>query len=510
MSDPVYVVDTNVIVDYVNIIPNGTDIVLDDPTVDLSHAHVIIPSPVVRELSNFKKENTDRGIAAREALRRIRRLVENVGRTMKEVYALEKPIEVQHGARLFSVLPVDKDFTKDIPFLPSSADMDGQIILAAMTAAQKHPDVILLTNDNGLAIRAFERGVKTSRFGYQYPPPYTGRRDLKVPKELLQEFLTSRVITLELWQKLMPREPQLIANEFIVMQPTVDNFYDLDDGHFRYIGRYDALSRKIIPLRYLDQYPLAVKNAGQAIYVEALMDPNIAAVISTGPAGSGKTFIAAVYGYTACKRGDYIGVMVVPCNVENGIGFLPGDINEKLDPNVQPIKNALRNFLIQSDKDIRKLLDKQRKFGTENDAPAKDKEPVPVEKSVKKRLIDQVNLIWENWFDNIPIAVARGRDFTLELAIYDEFQDQNRGEADTLIKRLGREGKIVITGDIEQIHAAYLDRDNNGLVYARQQLMDHPMVAQVTFLEEEVVRHTLVKDLTIRQRAARQKHQITS
>ena len=114
---------------------------------------------------------------------------------------------------------------------------------------------------------------------------------------------------------------------------------------------------------------------------------------------------------------------------------------------------------------------------------------------------DRVDLIWRNWFSSVPIENARGRDFAHELAIYDEFQDQNASQADTLIKRIGFDGKIVLTGDVRQIHAPYLDEINNGLVYASHLLHDHPMVAQVCLTEEEVVRHPLVKEVARRQRS---------
>lgn len=109
-------------------------------------------------------------------------------------------------------------------------------------------------------------------------------------------------------------------------------------------------------------------------------------------------------------------------------------------------------------------------------------------------------MIWSNWFTNIPICFARGRDFAHELAIFDEFQDQTVSQADTLIKRLGQDGKIVITGDIKQIHAPYIDETSSGLTYASRILMDSPMVAQVSFTEEEVIRHPLVKTVAMRQK----------
>ena len=115
-------------------------------------------------------------------------------------------------------------------------------------------------------------------------------------------------------------------------------------------------------------------------------------------------------------------------------------------------------------------------------------------------------MIFGNWYTIVPIDHARGRDFAYELAIYDEFQDQSISQADTLIKRLGIDGKIVLTGDVEQIHAPYIDASSNGLVYASRQLMDSEMVAQVCFTEEEVIRHPLVKMIAMRQKDKKMSH----
>ena len=79
-SRPIYIIDTNILVDYVEIIPNGHNFQPEEPTVDLSHAHLVIPTAVIRELSSFKGEKTERGKAARKALRRIRSLVEGESR----------------------------------------------------------------------------------------------------------------------------------------------------------------------------------------------------------------------------------------------------------------------------------------------------------------------------------------------------------------------------------------------------------------------------------------------
>lgn len=525
MKRIIYVLDTNILIDYPDLIPNGKTVVLRDSTIDLTGAYIIVPTAVIRELESFKKERSERGRTARLLLKRIRKLRANTssGKLMDSYY-LRQPVYIEERDQYFSVMPVYKNFSASLPYQPSDDDMDGQIILTTMAAAcinigapidgTANPDeldfsssnVTLLTNDNGLAIRANERGIRTNRYGYRLPLPYTGRRDLTVPAELLENFVNGDfdcVISLEEWQQAMPDEPKLIANEFIVMN-NPDAKVDLTESKWRNIGRYDAETRSIVHLRYLKSGPdIVVKNAGQAIYLEALRDPNIAMVICTGPAGTGKTFMVALYALWACQNGYYIGTAVVPCRTENNYGFLPGDLNEKLDPAVQPIKNAIRNNLLNTK--YKQRLEQLKKFGATSTEPSNEKSNESGnKKSIRLSVEEEADMLFENWFgEPIPIDDARGRSFDQMIAVYDEFQDQNDKEADTLLKRLGEEGKVVITGDVEQVHAAYLDKDNNGIVFAKEQVKDDPAVAIVNFNPEEVVRHSLVKRIAERQQKRR-------
>lgn len=514
-SQAIYVLDTNIIIDYPDIIPNGKIFIPDAPIVDLSSAHIIIPTIVIRELSNFKTEmNTDRGHIAREILERLRKIFANCATSIDEYVNCKKPIFVHGEKQSFSILPVNHELAKTLPFCITNDDADGQIILTTLSAifASQNPNenlrnldlskscVTLLTNDNGLAIRASSLGIKTSRYGYKQPAPYTGRRHLTVPADLFEIFWNSGSISLADWEESMPDEPKLIANEFIIME--ADSWpKDYEQNCLNYIsnvGYYSAEDQAIIKLKYAYNFPVHVKTYGQAIFAESLMSPDISVVICTGPAGTGKTFLSAVYALEAVKNGDYIGISVVPCGHEkNNIGALPGDMTDKLDPYVQPIKNAIRNHLLKTE--FAKELKNLRKFGATNKSGKSEQ----VQKSLKESLNNRVDNNYQNWFgEPIPIEFARGRDFSHEIAIYDEFQDQNFRQADTLIKRLGEDGKIIITGDIEQIHSNYLDRENNGIVYASKILKDSPMVARVSLLEEEVVRHPLVKLIAERQKSS--------
>ncbi len=176
---PIYVVDTNVIIDYGDILACHTDRQPAEPTVDLSHAHIVIPTAVVRELSSFKGEKSDRGKAARVALKRILEIDGHESGGVEASYKLRHPNHVPDSDQSLSVLPVHKNFKEALPFCPSEDDMDGQIILATLTVIFlkegraingsykggldhdfANTNVTLLTNDNGLAIRARERGAQ--------------------------------------------------------------------------------------------------------------------------------------------------------------------------------------------------------------------------------------------------------------------------------------------------------------------------------------------------------------
>ena len=120
MIDPdrdFFVLDTNVLVDYPDIIPTkeGETRVFDDPVVDMTDSHIVIPSAVIRELSSFKNEISKRGQASRVVLRRLRALTENKVHGMDVNYHMEAPIELPDG-RLLSILPVHAEFKKKLPF----------------------------------------------------------------------------------------------------------------------------------------------------------------------------------------------------------------------------------------------------------------------------------------------------------------------------------------------------------------------------------------------------------
>lgn len=532
-SQHVYVVDTNVLIDYVDLIPEeGVSLPLKEPSVELTGSKVVIPSATIRELSKLKKEKyTDRGMGATIALDRLSKLAIKAGTNIANIYSLECPLTLASCDYELVILPVHKNFTKCLPFNPSDTDMDGQIVLAALTAIYlkngKKIDgteresliyeldtstVTLLTNDKGLLSRAYARGVPMDHFRCNVPEQYTGRRDLEVPEELYEHFMIEKTIPREMWEEVMPDEPPLVANEFLIMHTPNGTTHDpsggIADRFWPNIGRYDLMRDEIVHLQYISEAPIQILTAGGAIYMESLLNPNFKLVICTGPAGCGKTYQATSCAIELCKRGEFIGVVVVPC-VQGGAGTLPGDLDAKLDPDVKPIKNAIENFLIETNPTIKKKLDEFKRKGknvrgseVENERDSNQAS----EKSIVAKLEELVNLTWERWFRNYHIDNVRGRSFRLRFIILDEFQDQNLRQADTLITRPNDDSKVVLTGDVDQVHANYLDEYNNGLTYACDMFKGAPMVARCHFLEADNMRGSLVQWVLDRKAERRANH----
>ena len=535
----IFVVDTSVLLDYPGIVPDaeGNTKAFDNPLVDMTGAHVVIPETVLRELKKFAgaDETDPRQYTARELIRNIDHLCENYDPCgMNANYMLSAALPLPDGRQL-SVLPVHADFASGLPFRPAPDDMDGQILLAALACmhlvhhvherdagSRWGPEfhwkdsstrlnyttdkVTLLTNDYEQAIRAHTLGIRTSRYSYTLSPPYTGRREVTVPVELFIAFWNDHKIERELWETYFPQEDQLVANEFIAMRPgeSADvkpplEYIVHDDRYYRHIGRYDAEEDAIVGLKYLTEAPFTPMSDGQAMYAEALMHPEIDAVICTGPAGSGKTYLPTIYGVDACQKGKYKTISVVPCKDNGKLGALPGGLNEKMALDVGPIRNALENYYYENDPHFKRELERLERNGAR--IIYSEHEDEGTEMSLDDKIQAHINYVWKRFFRNVPVEKAQGLDFRKKLVLYDEFQDQSPARADMLVKRLGKDGKIVITGDIKQIHSPHRDENNNGIVYATGLLYDLPMVARVSLLKDEVERHELVRLIAERQAA---------
>lgn len=483
---------------------------------DFHHAYLIIPTSVIEELNAISPENEVYYYIARQVLRRLRRLIEKVKFVSDEekTNKLKTAIYFPQQKNLFTVFPN----TRSLSFFGNSGLKDpvGQL-LSAVDSAKNHAmidSLVLLTNDEAIAIRARASGIATDTLTSK-APAYTGRREVTVPFELYEEFMNSNSgISLEMWQQFLPNESRLFANEFIVMSPKLgQNGYDVLKGkskEYHNIGRFDCKQQRIVHLFYFRSFTtIKPKNAGQAMYLEAISHPDISVVVVTGNAGTGKTFLSTVCGTILHEAHAYLQCFTVPCAIDfqRAHGYLPGNFDEKIEPNIAPFKNALKNYLKLTNEKFKNAVARSNNPKRSNDSndldSIKDEDlGTGAKKNGSKKSADtnlgndiekSADKLYRQCYKTIAVEAARGLDLADAFVIYDEFQDQGPREADTLLKRLGTNVKAIIAGDIEQVHQEGLNRQNNGISFIKHYITDLPMVAQISLGKGEVVRSEFVK-----------------
>jgi phosphate starvation-inducible PhoH-like protein len=202
--------------------------------------------------------------------------------------------------------------------------------------------------------------------------------------------------------------------------------------------------------------PIRPKTLGQRHYVSMIRKKDI--VFGIGPAGTGKTYLAVVMAIGALKSGSVKRIILTRPAVEAGenLGFLPGDLQEKVDPYLRPLYDALNDTL----------------------------GPDQTVKSMERGLIEVA-----------PLAYMRGRTLDDSFIILDEAQNTTPEQMKMFLTRLGFGSKMVVTGDITQID---LPRGKtSGLVEARRILADIEEIGFVEFVEQDVVRHSLVQKIIV-------------
>ncbi|CAC9602821.1 Phosphate starvation-inducible protein PhoH, predicted ATPase [uncultured Gammaproteobacteria bacterium] len=195
-----------------------------------------------------------------------------------------------------------------------------------------------------------------------------------------------------------------------------------------------------------------VRSLNQQLYVKAIKDQDC--TFGIGPAGTGKTYLAVARAVEALEKSDVRRIVLVRPAVEAGekLGFLPGDLSEKIDPYLRPIYDALYEMM-GFDK-VTKLLDK-------------------------------------NVIEVAPLAFMRGRTLNEAFIILDEAQNTTTEQMKMFLTRLGFGSKMVITGDVTQIDLARPSQ--SGLLHAMKVLENEPKISFCHFHSRDVVRHKLVQ-----------------
>lgn len=460
----VFVIDTNIFIDDPNAIAKLKDNI------------IVVPFSVLDELDGLKKRQDELGVNARRASRFINKMKKN-GKSLSEGVAIYDADGNPTGGTLY----LDNEIgIKDLSPLQTHNDTPDHRIMSValkwkndtfLEAKKLEPNtpVILITNDINLRNKADSFGI-TAEWRKTDVSDYTGSREISDGKlyNLLQETGVAANNDLNLENKFSPNECLLVRR-----------------GE-RFVSAIFRENRVEVIKMPDDVYGIKPRNIEQEFALELLLDPQISIVTINGKAGTGKTLLALAASLQQLHEDIYDRVAVArPIVVMgNDIGFLPGDIDAKLNPWMQPIYDNL-DILFPPDNYKNKYTQKTKKknkrkklYGV-NLAESEHHSTEYQQVDTWQKLIEEKLLCVE------PLTYIRGRSMPRQILIIDEAQNLNRHEVKTIITRIGEGSKIILTGDIEQIDNPYLNKNNNGLSIVREKLKNWHRAGHITLKKSE-------------------------
>ena len=419
-----YVLDTNVLIHDPDAVFNFKD------------NHVLLPIEVLEEIDKFKRETSERGQNARS----ISRILDQ----LRKHGSLSDGVKLESGGVLRIIfgqrLDLDPSLAgANLPTLPGS--VDNRILALALAVRKSEPAIptILVTKDINLRLKADVYGLpaedyETDRVNLQ--DLYTGMFDLPGPSAKLSEFRSNGVLPL-------PAGPKRSPNEYCTVVGDTEPKRTM-------LGRVDASGKQIVPLHDCQNiWGIKPRNREQHFALDALLDERIKLVTLMGKAGTGKTLLALAAGLkrTVSDR-EFRRLVVARPTISMGkeLGFLPGSLEEKLGPWMQPIHDAL---------EMLGDLNMGREGARSTD------------------LLRNGTLVVE------ALSYIRGRSIANQFVIVDEAQNLTPLEAKTILTRVGNGAKIVLTGDPYQIDNPYVDAASNGFIYVVNRFRDQPIAAHV-------------------------------
>lgn len=419
-----------------------TSVIIYDHTAMRNFAEhdVVIPITVLEELDNFKKGNDSKNFSAREFTRYIDNL--SGKNTLQNWTAINGPTRGNFKIEMNSSSKINAEKIFD------DRKADHRILNTALYTAESNPGrkVILVTKDINLRIKAkslsllaedYETGkIKT------IDELYTGNSEnIKASPEQIATIYNKGNC---------PASPILKKSQALSNQ-----YYVLKNGSQSVLARYNKEDETMQRVIKSAAYGVIPKNAEQAFALDAIMNPDIKLVSIQGVAGTGKTLLSLA-GALEQRRNYhqiYLARPIVPLSNKD-IGYLPGDVNSKLNPYMEPLWDNLKyikSLFSEKDKEYKQL-----------------NEMVEAQKLVV-----------------CPLAYIRGRSLSNVFFIVDEAQNLTPHEVKTIITRAGENTKIVFTGDIHQIDTPYLDAQSNGLSYLIEKVKGQHLYAHITLEKGE-------------------------
>ena len=422
-----------------------TNVLIHDPDALLNFQDnfVLLPIEVLEEIDKFKRETSERGQNARTVSRLLDQL--------RKRGSLSDGVPLENGGKLRIIfgpqlgLPSNggsSDGNGHAEGAPNGS-VDNRILALALAVRRREPGTptILVTKDINLRLKADVYGLpaedyETDRVNLK--DLYTGMFDLVVPAAKLTEFRANGELMLP------ASGPKRGPNEYCTLSSEAEPKRSL-------LARVDATGKKLVPLHDCQSvWGIKPRNKEQHFALDALLDEKIKLVTLMGKAGTGKTLLALAAGLkrTVNDR-EFRRLVVARPTVSMGkeLGFLPGSLEEKLGPWMQPIHDAL---------EMLGDLNMGRGEGHRS-----------------SDLLRSGTIVVE------ALSYIRGRSIANQFVIVDESQNLTPLEAKTILTRVGQGAKIVLTGDPYQIDNPYVDSASNGFIYVINRFREQGLAAHI-------------------------------
>ncbi len=417
-----------------------TNVLLHDPNAifHFEDNNVYVPIYVIEEVDKFKKQLNELGRNARQ----VSRVIDE----FRKVGNLKDGVLMKTGGIL------------RVPFLRNripaeisiSHEMDSAILSVAKELQDTEPDipVVFVSKDTNLRIRANAIGIHAEDFeagNVNVTDLYSGIAELVVPGNLIERLHGSGSAP-------VPEDLELYPNQYLMLR---NESRDRDTA----LARYDAEEKTfctLAPFR-TGVFGIRPRNREQYFALDALLVPEIKLVTLAGKAGTGKTLLASAAGLDMVMERQECTKLLISRPIfplGRDIGYLPGDIDEKLNPWMQPIWDNLELLM--------GLTQKERKTG---------------------RGAHELEMLGVVQVE--PLTYIRGRSIPNQFMIVDEAQNLTPHEIKTILTRVGEGTKIVFTGDVYQIDNPYVDPVNNGLSYLAEAFKGESISAHVTLEKGE-------------------------
>ncbi len=415
-----------------------TNVILHDATCihHFEDNEVVIPISVLEELDQFKRGNEQIHFNARDFLRSLDDL--STGSDDSELKDGDGKIRVVVNHNWHP--DVEASFQDDCP--------DHRIINCAYKLHIDNPDreIILVTKDTNMRLKSRSLGLSAEDYSRDsiddVSQVYTGSR-------LIEDVDSKEIDVLYASYGVDGGEINCVTD------PMANENFILRNGQKSILARFDPFDNKVVRVDMPTAYGIKPRNAEQSFAIHMLMDNRIQLVSLSGKAGTGKTLLAlaAALELRSEYRQIFLARPIVPLS-NRDLGFLPGDIQSKLDPYMQPLFDNLSVIRHQF-------------------------------KSNDKRSIKINELLEQNKLLITPLAYIRGRSLQKAFFIVDEAQNLTPHEVKTVITRAGEGTKVIFTGDIHQIDHPYLDKRSNGLTYLISRMKGQDVFAHITLEKGE-------------------------